>query len=836
MKNDYEIVKTLKAGDKTKQEFFLQKIRASLKKYSYQVEDEKLEQLFMKAVNDYSEDSNNMFYFYALNYIKSNLENNETITKNELFSELETLIIKKYLSTKNNEFLQTDEIAKELGEEITTVTQTIYKFKQYMNLQPIVIQNIFGFVTPIVAAREKNAIRPPRQQILLAEEDLELLGSYTGQIDDICMDITDLAKKYNKLPKIIEFKLKDIFTLLKKNVSIKNQILTKYPEIEPMLKIKEKALVSKANTKTPQKKVIHKKVMPKEKVSATEINLLTQLYMKKEDGSFYTYKEIAKIMGINYTNFINRKNRLLKKLEENPSFKSQILEIMPNLSTLQEEYNQGTDSEVAPTPLVAQKKEEKKLTKTMQKNIKFLSQLYSKKEDGTFYTYKESAQQLGMSYQGFIMKKKRLLKALEDQTEFKNLILKYIPNLTALQEEYNQSNTTQKDDSLPVAENKSEKKIPKRTQKNIEFLTQLYSKKEDGTLYTYKEIAQQLGMSYQAFITKKNKLLKALEDQAEFKNLMLEYIPNLTALQEEHNQSNTTQKNDSLPVAENKNEKKLPKRLQKNIEFLTQLYSKKEDGTFYTYKETAQQLSMTYQAFITKKNKLLKALEDQEEFKSLILEHIPNLTAIQEEQKTKDKEKKPTTNPIHLELSPKEQELLSLYEDTTEKVVPKHVLAAKLKITPATFSWLKTATIKKVTNNPLLVAQYQQPVENIIIKDNFRKTNSISISEEELERMKQAARYYDIPHAPQKSSSKDKLWKGIKALEESTYKDYASLCTTEQKAMLALRLGFFNESIFSSSDVANFFHTTKEEVSLLTTECLKAAVPELQKANIKQKK
>lgn len=827
MKNDYEIVKTLKAGDKTKQEFFLQKIRANLKKYSYQVKDEELEQLFMNAVNDYPEDSNNMFYYYALNHIKNNLQNNETIPRNELFSELETLIIKKYLSTKNNKFLQTDEIAAELGEEITTVTQTIYKFKQYMNLHPLVIQNIFGSVTPIIAAREKKPIISPRQQISLAEEDLELLGSYTGQIDDICMDIADLAKKYNKLPKIIEFKLKDIFTLLNKNDAIKNQILTKYPEIEPMLKIKEKALTSKAHTKTPQKKAIHKKGTIKGNVSAEEINLLTQLYMKKEDGTFYTYKEVAKRMGISYINFINRKNRLSKKLEENTFFKTQMLEIIPNLLTLQEEYDQVTATPVAPTLPLAKKTTEKKLTKTMQKNIEFLTQLYSKKEDGTFYTYKELAEKLGMSYQGFITKRITLLTRLQEQEEFKNIILENIPNLVELQKQY-QSQKQPKNETTSA----KQEKMTKTMQKNIEFLTQLYRKKEDGTFCTYQELTKILKLPYSTIITKKNRLLKKLK-QEKFQQQVLNSIPNLIELQQEKEKQKQAQKKSKTDTS---TEQKQAEKIKKDIEFLTQLYSKKEDGSFHTYKETAEKLEMSYQNLIVKKNKLLKRLQDQVEFKQIILQHLPNLIELQEEYNNKKQHKTTKKKIITVCLSEKERELINLYQDKTEKVIPKHILAAKLNISPATFSILKKATVKKVANNPLLSTQYQQPVQNIIIKDNFRKANSISMSEEELKRMKQTARFYDIPHAPQKTSSKEKLWKGIKSLEESTYKDYAALCTTEQKAMLALRLGFFNESIFSSSDVANLFHTTKEEVSLLTTECLKTAVPELQKINIKQKK
>lgn len=698
MNNNQQIVKELREGDNEKRKFFLQKLKKDLAKYSYQITDETLEELFTKAIDDYPKDSNSVFYYYAINHIKKNFSLEQPEVRNKLFSTTEMAILNKYLSKQENKYLSTEEIATMLNQEIIEVTKAIYKLKEYNGTNPLEIKKIFPNCTSVLKDRgkERNKTKTTDKKTELPTDDMELLALYTGQINDICLDIEELAKKYNETETMIEIKLKAIFSLLN-SPPIKKQVLAQYPEIEPMIKIKEKAL---SNTPLP------KQTVTKER---------------------------------------KRKNNIQKKIE-------------------------------------------------------FLTLLYSKKEDGSFYTFKELSIKLEFPYQTVLYKKKSILKQLETDKQLYKLALAHIPNLEALQEEYektkNQKNT------------KNEKTLTKAMQKNIEFLTLLYSKKENGSFYTFKELVEILELSYQTVRSKKYKIIKKLNNDKDFKQLIISYIPNLEELQEEYEKTKS------------KKEKPLTKKMQQNIEFLTQLYSQKEDESFYSFKELATKLEMPYQTVITKKNRLLKKLETDKAFHDQVLKFIPDLEELQDEYNQRTKAQ--TEQPIEI-LSDEEQAVTALYTDTTEKVEPKYTMAKKIKIPLNTFTLLENKTLQKIKNNPHLTAQYQQTIEAVTIRENFRKTNSITVTEKELERIREVARHQDIPNTQKETSSKDKLLKGIKSLDESVYKDYASLCTTEQKAMLALRLGFFNETIFGSSDIAELFHTTPEEVSLLTTECLKTA-------------
>lgn len=247
---------------------------------------------------------------------------------------------------------------------------------------------------------------------------------------------------------------------------------------------------------------------------------------------------------------------------------------------------------------------------------------------------------------------------------------------------------------------------------------------------------------------------------------------------------------------------------------------------------------MQYFNFIGKKNRLLKSFEEDKNFRKHVLDKEPTLLELQDEYKQRKAAKNLKTYKKEIdqtELSSKEIALTNLYDDSTKIVTPLNSLATNLKISPSAFSILKKNTIKKVQNNPQLKAKYQTNMEAITIRDYFKKANCTTVTNEELQKIKSVSRHCDILNIPKEQPTKDKLLQGIEKLENSIYKDYASLCTTEQKAMLALRLGFFNNTIFGSADISNIFNTTKEEISLLTTECLKT-IPQSKEKNQSIKK
>ena len=57
----------------------------------------------------------------------------------------------------------------------------------------------------------------------------------------------------------------------------------------------------------------------------------------------------------------------------------------------------------------------------------------------------------------------------------------------------------------------------------------------------------------------------------------------------------------------------------------------------------------------------------------------------------------------------------------------------------------------------------------------------------------------------------------------------------EQKVILALRLGYFNDTSFSTKDVSDMFGIEEDKISSLTIECLKSGKKQLTKKSNKQK-
>ncbi len=187
-----------------------------------------------------------------------------------------------------------------------------------------------------------------------------------------------------------------------------------------------------------------------------------------------------------------------------------------------------------------------------------------------------------------------------------------------------------------------------------------------------------------------------------------------------------------------------------------------------------------------------------------------------------------------IELTEKEKCLADMLLTDENRTLEKGTTyARRLNISANYFGILKNNTVSKISNNPSLQNNYPHFMEENEITSNFSKRNTISLSQEELNNIRNNSRKYDLPNAKRKT--KDDLIKGIEKLEKSVYGDYASLCTVEQKAMLALRLGFFNNMEFSTETVSIFFMTDQEEVSLLTSECIKSAKKSKTIKNVQKK-
>ena len=98
--------------------------------------------------------------------------------------------------------------------------------------------------------------------------------------------------------------------------------------------------------------------------------------------------------------------------------------------------------------------------------------------------------------------------------------------------------------------------------------------------------------------------------------------------------------------------------------------------------------------------------------------------------------------------------------------------------------------------------------DEFITRDNFSHIKSININEECLKNISI-------------NNIKSTLNEGIKLLEKSIFKDYVSGCSEKEKIILALRLGFFNNRFFTSSEVANLLNVDENYVIDLTKDCLR---------------
>ena len=115
--------------------------------------------------------------------------------------------------------------------------------------------------------------------------------------------------------------------------------------------------------------------------------------------------------------------------------------------------------------------------------------------------------------------------------------------------------------------------------------------------------------------------------------------------------------------------------------------------------------------------------------------------------------------------------------------------------------------------NDLNITLWPNFLEEFMIRDNFRKTISVKISEKDLENIKA-------------KDSKGKILKGIKALEQSVFRNYVSTCSDLEKKILALSLGYFDCKFFSSEEVANIMNVSIESVINLTKSCLECSKDE----------
>lgn len=342
MEKDFKIAQEIINGDVRRKKFFLDKLKGDLRKNSLIISDDKLEELFMEVCKMYTLEEKNMFYYFCLRKIRTSLEEEygNKYVSNEFFSRSEYVIITKYLDNSNG-FTNSFEIANLLGVSAIDVNNTIFKLKNYLATNKNQILELFPNAIKLLKEREAKGTKKQKTNAI-TEDIIEIIGYYTGQIDDICLDFDEIAKKFSTTPRVIEYRIRGFINSLnnKKNY---NYLISKYPEVEKMLVLKTKALglnpeniflkkkkheTSKKTSYEKQKKVLattlsENKENNLEKKADEYIKALKMIYAEKEDGSYYKIQEIGNLTGIK--NFSGKKIYILKQLDNNEKLRNIIL-------------------------------------------------------------------------------------------------------------------------------------------------------------------------------------------------------------------------------------------------------------------------------------------------------------------------------------------------------------------------------------------------------------------------------------------------------------------------------------------------------------------------------
>ena len=944
-------------NDERRKKFFLEKISSELKRYNISCDDITLEKLLLEAIDSF-DNNPSIFSSYAFNYVKENIDKKESkYPKNNLFSESEMIIIEKYLEKKDDGYYKTtEEIAKNLGISILDITQTVYKLKTNLKENSNQIYSIFGDLEKILNNRKKKKTSRKKIRQKLSDEDIELIGLFTGQLNDICLDIEELANNKNTSYQIMLEKIKNIYNLLDNKENYQT-IIKKYPSINEMLKIRGSGLGIEISS------TILTEGNEDDPISECVIFFKT-LYKKDVNGNYMSYSKAYKILGYDkYSTFMARKKKFTKLLEEDKKFKEKVLEQYPTIFDDRAKYNEK--------PRKPNVNKEKNSNKTIESNVKFLKCLYKPQDNGKYLSPDEIANLLHIKKTSIYAKKSRLFNKINEDENFKALILKLYPEL---------------DDDIEKIENhtinkKGQTKTKEdRLENNVLFLKYLFKLQDNGKYLSLDEIANLLHIKKTSISAKKSYLLKRLQEDEFFKELVLNLYPELdddikkrknihtinkrgqTKTKEDRLGNNVlflkylfklqdngkylsnkeianllnisehsihTQKSFLLKkLNEDKSFKDLILKLYpeldddiskkekyntigNNVKFLKCLYKPQDNGEYLSNKEIANLLNITEYSIYAKKSKLLNKLNEDKSFKDSILKLYPELDDDIEKRKNKDTTNKKSKNERKinklkndviffkylfktqdngeylsnkeianllniteysiyakksnllkklnedkifkdsiLELYPeldddinkrnndilteKEKELANLIlTDKTRKLEKINIYAKNLDISSSYFTILRNKTLSKIKNNPIAMKSYPKfEIENEIIS-NYKKRNSIPISKRDLQNIKNNVKKYNNSNT--KNSNKDNLLKGINSLEKSIYSDYVSLCTMEQKVILALRLGYFNDTSFSTKDVSDMFGIEEDKISSLTIECLKSGKKQLTKKSNKQK-
>lgn len=767
MNNNYEYVQSLK---KNKEE--QEKIKKQLQKTLdiLLIPEEEKEQLLSSvidnAINSYTQNTLFPFLRYVKIKLKKEIEK-KYFTPSQLISIEEQKIINLYLSKKDEHFLTEEEIRERLQINSGTLYQTITKLENTDSKTKRELLKLFPNYKQQLKERKKYFHQP----IELSETDLRYLGYYIGEIDDICLDIHDIAVKEGKKETEIEKSLKSIFNLLKsqKNLQL---VKEKYPNCEKMLEIKaanlgirlqKKESIPKPKAKR-KKEIIPTKTVQAAKPEKPKTRKKSTLTEKQEillkelaKNPSMERAKLAKITGYKNAASVGQILILLKKrCKNNQQVKEKVLELCPTLLTPKRRSPNSNEKRTSLT------EEERKFLRALNNSEKTLPTLQkintcipcpSKREiDRKVIAIKNDCQQSEEIKQEVL----ELFPDFFERTEFVSTFSDQQQKLLlALKKHYNQ----------PITKQELAKELNYKNEASITILWKRIKK-----LVEENETAKKEALTIHPDF---------LEHEIKFPRIKREPQNTLTKMQEDL--LKTLNETASAPLTE----KELAEK------------------TGYA---SAKTVSTTIGA-------LKKKCQKNQEFKEIVLSIYPEFLTSKNNSSLTDKELQLLQN-IYLITPPQ-----TTYSNQEQ-------LANQIQCSQSQISHIKTKALEKIDSNEKVKKELQKSwptfEQDRALRENYRKTQSIKIPSEDLEGIKSFIRQFDIPENEIKTEeTKNPILTGIKNLEESIFSPYVSKCTEEQKAMLALRLGYINAPARTET-VAQLFNVEEQEVITLTKNCLKS--------------
>ena len=857
MNNNYEYVKRVKEN-KEEQEKLKEQLQNIIDIIDLPEDEQKklIDEVLANALETYSPNNMINFQAYLKNKLKKEIER-KYFTPSTIIPIEKQKIINLFLSKRNDKFLTEEEIRKKLQINSGTLYQGISILSSQSNKIKSELLRIF----PNYKQQLKERKVYIKQPITLSETDLRYLGYYIGEINDICLDIHEIAIKEGKNDIEIEKQLKTIFQLLtdKSNMEL---VKKQYPQCEMMLQIKaanfgiklnkEKTKIEKERATNPINETPKQPQKEKKKTNKKEKKEKPLLTEREET----TLKELAKnpnikreklIELVGYTSLASlytALKRIKEKCQEDEKAKAKVLELYPDFLKPKEKVKEPKKERpllsekeetilkgLATTPTI-KKEELRELAgyKTLNSLLSAINRLKNKCKQNELV--KEKVLEL---YPDFLTLKEN--KTLSESE--KSLLLALQSSKTPLPSLQSIIHNTICKSKIKV--DKKIASIKRKSEKSADFsqaVLTIYPKFFEQEEYISQFSEQQLNL----LLVLKDHYEKPMTKQQIADTLNYKNKNNITSLWKtikEKVENNEKAKSEALAIH--------PKFLEHKISFV----KKKRKATKTHKKETLTEKQEKILTALKQKSKIQEIAEELN-YKSAntVYATIYNIRKKCQESNTfkeevlaiypeflipKDKSLSETS------LSEKEiQVLQGLYLITPPQTtyLSQKELATMFQCQQPIISKIKEQALKKIAEQKEIQEELQKtwPTFNQdkTIKEQYKSSRSVKMPAEDVEGIKSFIRQFDIPENEVEKTD-NPILTGIKNLEESIFSTYASLCTEEQKAMLALRLGFINAPS-TTETVAKLFNVEQQEVITLTKNCLQSAKSSLKEKPLQKKK